>query len=157
MRQARKSNLFLIELIIAILFFMLSAAVCVNLFSASYVKTKESEFRNAAILEAQSVAEIFRNDNGEMTTIIERTSAVQIGDNQYVYYIDEKGDYSMNSPETGMFDIYEAYVVWLTVTQEDGIPKLNITVTPPDEEEVVIEMSTKIYVPLESGGAFDAW
>lgn len=153
MRQARKSNLFLIELIIAILFFTLSSAVCVNLFSVSFINTKESEFRNAAILEAQSIAEIFRNDNGDMTTIAELTSAVQIGDNQYVYYMTEKGDYAMNSPESGMFDVYEAYVVWLTVTEEDGIPRLDITITPPDEEEAVIELSTKIYIPLEAGGA----
>lgn len=155
MRQARKSNLFLIELIIAILFFTLSSAVCVNLFSVSFINTKESEFRNAAILEAQSIAEIFRNDNGDMTTITELTSAVKIGDNQYVYYMTEKGDYAMNSPETGAFDVYEAYVVWLTVTEEDGIQRLDITITPPDEEEAMIELSTKIYIPIEVGGATD--
>ncbi len=155
MRQARKSNLFLIELIIAILFFMLSSAVCINLFSASLSKTKESEYRNAGILEAQTIAELFRNDEGDMTTIIELTSAVPIGDNQYVYYMTEKGDHSMNSPEAGAFDVYKAYIVWLTITEDDGMLQLDIAITPPDSEETTIELSTKIYIPLEYGGAPD--
>ncbi len=153
MRQARKSNLFLMELIIAILFFMLSSAVCISLFSASLTKTKESEYRNAAVLEAQSMAEIFRNDEGDMSTIIEITSAVPIGDNQYVYYMTEKGDHSMNSPDEGAFDVYKAYVVWLTVTEEGNMLRLDIDITPPDAEETTVELSTKIYIPLQYGGA----
>lgn len=153
MRQARKSNLFLMELIIAILFFMLSSAVCISLFSASLTKTKESEYRNAAVLEAQSIAEIFRNDEGDMSTIIEITSAVPIGDNQYVYYMTEKGDHSMNSPDEGAFDVYKAYVVWLTVTEEGNMLRLDIDITPPDAEETTVELSTKIYIPLQYGGA----
>ncbi|MFI3208111.1 MAG: hypothetical protein R3Y40_03135 [Eubacteriales bacterium] len=139
MRQTRKSSLFLIELIIAILFFSLSSAVCVSLFGASHSMTEESENRNVALLEAQSIAEIYRNDKGNLSTIINMTLATEIEEGTYIYYLDESGAYVIEESTT-------TYCVEFTVNEEMQMLTLDIEVTPPDSEDNVIEFSTKIYL-----------
>lgn len=149
MRQTRKSSLFLIELIIAILFFSLSSAVCVSLFSASHSMTEESENRNIALLEAQSVAEIYRNDVGDLSFIISMTSASEIEEGKYIYYLDESGAYVSEASTT-------TFCVELITTQDMKMSNLDIAIVPPNSEEVIIELSTKIYQPNqidESEGA----
>ena len=60
-QPTRRSSLFLMELIIAILFFSLAATVCVRFFVKSYTLEQESQKLNHAVNAATSVAEIFRN------------------------------------------------------------------------------------------------
>ena len=60
-QPTRRSSLFLMELIIAILFFSLASTVCVRIFVKSHTLEQESIQLNHAVLAASSVAEIFRN------------------------------------------------------------------------------------------------
>ena len=60
-KPARRSSLFLMELLIAILFFSLSAAVCVRIFVKSYTLELESADLNYAVNASTSVAEILRH------------------------------------------------------------------------------------------------
>ena len=57
-KPARRSSLFLLELLIAILFFSLSAAVCVRIFVKSYTLELESADLNYAVHASTSIAEI---------------------------------------------------------------------------------------------------
>lgn len=57
---ARRSSLFLLECIIAILFFILTAAVCVCLFAKSYTLSKDSEDLTMAVHITSSYIEEFR-------------------------------------------------------------------------------------------------
>lgn len=153
MRQTRKSSLFLIELIIAILFFSLSSAVCVTLFSASYRNTKESEYRNVAILEAQSMVELFRNDAGQMATVLEVTDAKEVAQGEYMYYLDESGSYiSLTDTDETEVEVYE---VVLITSGEGNMPALDIYIIPPNSQETIVELSTQIYVAQESEGQAD--
>lgn len=63
--NARKTGLFLMELIIAILFFSLAAAICIQLFVKSHVISEHSIVLNHSILLAQNTAEIFYATNGD--------------------------------------------------------------------------------------------
>ncbi|GHU46473.1 hypothetical protein FACS1894120_3360 [Clostridia bacterium] len=67
-RIKRKSgkNLFLLEIIIVMLFFSLSAAVIVQLFAGSYAKSRDSRCLVKAVTEASSFAEIYRASGGDM-------------------------------------------------------------------------------------------
>ena len=58
---ARRSSLFLLECIIAILFFILTAAVCVCLFAKSYRLSKDSEDLTMAVHISSSYMEEFRS------------------------------------------------------------------------------------------------
>ena len=61
---ARRSSLFLLECIIAILFFILTAAVCVSFFAKAYSISKESEDLSMAVHIVSSYAEEFRAEPG---------------------------------------------------------------------------------------------
>lgn len=63
--NARKTGLFLMELIIAILFFSLAAAICIQLFVKSHMISERSIALNHSILLAQNTAEIFYATNGD--------------------------------------------------------------------------------------------
>ena len=60
-KPAKRSSLFLLELIIAILFFCLASAVCVRFFVRSHVMEQETTELNLAVDQAVSAAEILRS------------------------------------------------------------------------------------------------
>lgn len=63
MRQPRThsgSSLFLMELILAILFFSVASAVCVQLFARAHTASEQSAALNRAVLAAESAAESFK-------------------------------------------------------------------------------------------------
>ncbi len=59
-QQSKRSSLFLLELILAIGFFCVASAVCVQIFIKSYTIERESTALNHAVHLATSVAETFR-------------------------------------------------------------------------------------------------
>lgn len=58
--SARRPNLFLMELIAAILFFALCSAVCIQIFAGSRQKAAETADLNQAVALAQSMADVIR-------------------------------------------------------------------------------------------------
>ena len=66
MAKKRHSSLFLIELMIALLFFSLAAVVCVQFFIQSHLLSQKAVNLNEAVLLATSIAEEFRARDGEM-------------------------------------------------------------------------------------------
>ena len=63
MQPTRRSTLFLMELMMAILLFSLAATVCVQVFVKSHTLEKESTDLSHAVFASSSVAEIFRNSD----------------------------------------------------------------------------------------------
>ena len=59
-QRAQSSSLFLMELILTILFFSITSAVCVQLFVKSHLLSQESQVLTLAVNECSSVAEISR-------------------------------------------------------------------------------------------------
>lgn len=69
------TGLFLIELVIIILFFAISAAICMKLFVFSYVMTEQSSDISHAALAAQNTAECFKAVQGDITKTAELLGA----------------------------------------------------------------------------------
>ena len=68
MRNKNRSNVLLVEILIAVLFFMLSATVLVQVFATSRNMTVRSGVEGVAVAEAQNVAEaLYATDNIEET------------------------------------------------------------------------------------------
>lgn len=67
--QHSKANLYLMELMIAILFFAISSTVCIQLFVKAHLLNEETFIRNQAVLVVQNTAEYFLASAGnkEMT------------------------------------------------------------------------------------------
>lgn len=64
-----KAALFLMELIIALLFFALASTVCIRLFSKAHLLSKQTVNENYAIIHAQNLAESFLAAEGDLSRI----------------------------------------------------------------------------------------
>ena len=65
---AKRSSLFLLELIIAILFFSLTSAVCVQFFARAHQISRQTQELNAALEKVSGCTEIFLS-GGDFTDI----------------------------------------------------------------------------------------
>ena len=57
MKEGSRANALLVELLLVIFFFMLSAAILVQVFADAKLKSRTSQATNASMLEAQNIAE----------------------------------------------------------------------------------------------------
>lgn len=80
-------NLFLLELLIVLLIFALSAAVCVRLFVSARLTASESRALNHAVLLCESGAECFKAANGDIAKSADLLDW-QYTDGQAVAYFD---------------------------------------------------------------------
>lgn len=63
--SAHTSGLFLLELILAILFFSIAGAICVQLFVKSHLLSKQAEQLSAAVNECSDAAEIILSSDSQ--------------------------------------------------------------------------------------------
>jgi hypothetical protein len=68
-RSNSKLSLFLMELIVAILFFSLAAAVCVSLFSSAHIMADSTENLSSATMWSQNLSEVFMGKSGNLAEI----------------------------------------------------------------------------------------
>ena len=64
-----KTSLFLMELILALLFFSLASTVCIRLFVKSYTVSVSTQDLNYAVTQAQNLAEAFLGLDGDMEAL----------------------------------------------------------------------------------------
>ena len=57
MKEGSRANALLVELLLVIFFFMISAAILVQVFADAKLKSKTAHATNASMLEAQNIAE----------------------------------------------------------------------------------------------------
>jgi hypothetical protein len=68
-QRGSKLSLFLMELIVAILFFSLSAAVCVRLFTTAHLIAERTENLSSAVMWSQNLTESFMAMGGDLDEI----------------------------------------------------------------------------------------
>ena len=66
MKMRSKTPLFLMELIIMLLVFSISAAVCLQVFSGAKKISEESRKLDAAVIQAQTIAECWKASHGDL-------------------------------------------------------------------------------------------
>ena len=138
-QPTRRSSLFLMELIIAILFFSLAATVCVRFFVKSYTLEQESQKLNHAVNAATSIAEIFRNQDHSFSLLAEEYPHGESKDPSYLIYYDNTWKLC-NSANA-------AYTVVLQTTETDTFIIGDITVT--DNENTIYHLTIKKYIEKE--------
>ena len=102
-QPSRRSSLFLMELIIAILFFSLASTVCVRIFVKSHTLEQESVQLNHAISAASSVAEIFRNQKNPFEILEMQYPDAVKSDNYYQFFYDE--DWSLCNKDEAVYTV----------------------------------------------------
>lgn len=83
---ASKSSLFLMELTLAILFFAVSGAICLQMFAYASQTAQQAEELSYATLAARSGAECYQATEGDLNLVAELLEGTAQGDSVQVGY-----------------------------------------------------------------------
>lgn len=142
--RPRSSSLFLMELILAILFFSIASAVCVQFFVKSHLMSRNSNALNHAVNECASAAEII--DTAEDTT-----DSMEILRGLY-----PNGDYSDNRMIIYYDDAFTACseadaVYFLTLHIEKSDQTLTADMQFTEDTNIIYELNTKHHLARRTG------
>lgn len=142
--RAQSSSLFLMELILAILFFSITSAVCVQFFVKSHLLSKESKTLSQAVGECSGIAEIISvSDSADAVASLLRDrypdsdTGQAAGSPAAIYY---DGSFS----PCGEGDA--VYTLEAVLAEEDGMLSARMKVTGPDDS-LIYELSTSHHIP----------
>lgn len=155
--RPRASSLFLMELILAILFFSIASAVCVQFFVKAHLLSHESDALNHAVNECAGVAEIL-------------DSADSISDGiallEQLYPSETYPDSSANPAEITEADISccynddflpcsandSAYILYLHIEQSEQMLSTNMRFCIDDEDsEMLYQLNTEHHIARGTG------
>ena len=88
MRTRSKTPLFLMELIIMLLVFAVSAAVCLRVFAGAKQISEDSARLDAAVIQAQTAAEYWKTNHGDLEETAKDMGVLSEG-NGFAVYDDE--------------------------------------------------------------------
>lgn len=159
--RARSSSLFLMELILAILFFSVASAVCVEFFVKSHLMSMESEALTHAVNECSGVAEILCTSDSLAEGIELLRGQYPEGDypeisgtegeeriEAFLYYDDENLPCGQDSA---------AYVMAVCLTQEAQMVEISVEMLRSDEtegqEKSIYQLDTRRHIARRT--AFD--
>ena len=147
MQPIRRSSLFLMELMIAILLFSLAAAICVPVFVKSHsIKEKSTEL-NQAVLASVSVAEIIRSEGISLEMLSEAFPEAESADHTLYISYDQK--WSPCAPSDAVYTLRVGTKLELT-TSDSSILTGEITVYRAGQEgNSIYELAVKKYIPKE--------
>ena len=88
---AKRSSLFLLELIIAILFFSLTSAICVQIFVRAHLISRQTQELNMALEKVSGFSEVFLAGDSFSDLLPEDASVSENADGsaEYVVFYDE--------------------------------------------------------------------
>ena len=129
MRQSSKSSLFLLELMISVIFFALTAAGCVQIFVKAHQFSEQAQQLDLAVSIAESLAEEYSAKEEKDT----------------VRYYDAFGEKCQEEEA--------AYCAKIEQKKEDGKRQIQITVMDTEKKETpVYTLNTGIYETGKAGG-----
>lgn len=127
-----KSGLFLMELIIVIMFFSLSAAICMQIFANAKVKADYSRNVTNASFAAESVAEIYKESHGSLKAVAEKYKGAFETDSIFVVHFDK---------EWQVTDADKAkYTMTLTESGEGNLSKILIEIDGADDDKEIFNI-----------------
>ena len=93
------NGLLLIELLIALMFFSLAAAICLQLFIGAHNFSEEASNKSRAAIEAQNIAECFKAADGEIGETA-RLLDVAGGDGSLTIWYDKDWNRAIMPPDS---------------------------------------------------------
>lgn len=156
--SSSKTGLFLMELIIAVLFFAISGAICVRLFVQSHLISKDSVELNYGVEWCQNVAEAFYGCEGnaeEMMLLFENSYIGNAAEAGATFYLNFDEDFNP-TPEEREKSFYvssdHAYKVSVNIYEESRLLHCNIIAYSNDADgstEDIYELTVQIPAPKE--------
>lgn len=153
-RASSRTGLFLMELIIAVLFFALASAICIQLFVKSHLISESSVELNHGVLWAQNMAEAFYGCNGngeEMAALFENTTYEKEtdGTENLTLLFDE--DFQPLSNTSASANGKYSYCVSACISPcEDGLSICKILVTKSSSNDSIYELQVTLFPEKEA-------
>ena len=126
-----KSSLFLMELIIALLFFSLASTVCIRLFVNAHSLSAETVDQNYAVNYAQNMAEVFTGCDGDLQAMQKILSGSQLStDGSYLTLV--QNGYRISLGRSGIVSPGGMVSADISVYRADDIPPqlISAAITP---------------------------
>lgn len=150
--NARKTGLFLMELIIAILFFSLAAAICIQLFVKSHMISERSIALNHSILLAQNTAEIFYATNGDpekMASLLgcgesSGTAAIADSDNASTLTLFYTDKFDCLDPAEAASAVFQQ-TISLYADSDPALITCHIVILEPSSGDVIYSLDTTLF------------
>lgn len=150
--NARKTGLFLMELIIAILFFSLAAAICIQLFVKSHMISERSIALNHSILLAQNTAEIFYATNGnpeKMASLLgcresSDTAAVADSDNASTLTLFYTDKFDRLDPAQAASAVFQQ-TISLYADSDPALITCHVVISEPSSGTVIYSLDTTVF------------
>ena len=127
-------GVFLIELIVAIGFFAMASAVCMQVFAQASIISKESEDLSQAMLYAQSAAEVFKFTGGDLQATAEILEGNLDGNRMVISY---NHDWQRHRQDGDA-----ACSLVLTQDEHDGVVTGNILVSRGEKPVFQLQVMT---------------
>ena len=137
MRNSRAS-LFLMELMISIMFFAISGAVCIQLFVKAHTINEESAAKSKATLIAQDICEYYHYSDGDKADMLSYYWDYEESEDSILLYFTENGSVCSN--------VGARYVATLTFDQELSYRILTLDIQSVDDKESLYSTRIKKYV-----------
>lgn len=131
MIERQRSSLFLIELLLALLFFALIAAVCVQIFVSAHQLSAADATAGRAALLAQSAAETYKAASGDLRLVAENLPLLTAEAGALRQYYDQDG---RPCPEAEA-----AYILLLTAEDAapPGLRQARLTLSDARERQLI--------------------
>lgn len=139
----KRSNLFLMEMIIAILFFALASAVCMQFFAKSKILSMETSAKNHAMIIAKSAASSFESGDGSLTSLQTDYSHSTLEDSLLTVYYDN--DWKTCSKKDARYDMQIT-----TDVKSSRLVLGTITIHDSDSSEL-FQLQASCYYPIKAG------
>lgn len=138
--SAKRSSLFLLELIIAILFFSLASAVCIQVFTRAHMTGLQNDQLNRAINEATSAAEAFLASDGTPGGVAALLEGAQTQDEHvYTFF---GSDWQPTDQDNASF------ILLMAIDGEGPLLNGKIVVTPAEQEsKTLYGLELQKYLP----------
>lgn len=137
-RTSTKSGLFLIELIIAILFFSLASAICIQLFIKAHFVSSNSEDLSMALNQSQSVAEYFKASNGTSAELVNMLDG-ELGEkpNEIILNYDKNWNTAVTNP---------VYQLSISLDEKNPVTATISVTKVSDKDNIIYSLETKKYI-----------
>lgn len=136
--KGAKSGLFLMELIVVILFFALSSAVCVQLFVRAHLISIKSSDLTMAVTKAQTAAECFKSSDGTEDALSSLLGARRDGG---ALVVDYDGRWEQTAPGDAV------YRMVVEVGSRGAVASAGIRIEKQGQNEPVYQVSAQKYIP----------
>lgn len=134
--RTSKSSLFLMELIIAILFFAIASGMCMQIFVKAHLITKQTNREQNAVVASDSVIAALKNASGDLNQVASLFEG-KIENEQVTIWLNES--FQITSSNQSMY--------YIAVTRED-VDQYMITVREQNSEKQILKQSIFCHEPL---------